>query len=153
VADVPGLTLSDGQATLVVDVAAVLPLTAAAAQALAAVVGVGRAPVGRPDSPVRRELAADLAATLQRRLARSAGVANRLRVALEVGPGEGEATLRWPVAAGGEDDARALAGGVARLAAGLADQPDEGTLRRALAAEGVAVADRTGGPAGPSMDG
>ena len=124
-------------AQVALDVEAVLGLDAAAAQALAAVVGVGRATAGRPGSEQRAALAAALAATLLRRLARAGGVANRLRVTTEPGPSTGEVTLRWPVTGAADE---ALAAAAVRLASWLGRPPDDGGLRAALRAEGARVA-------------
>lgn len=127
------------QATVTVDVSAVLDLTPGAAQALAAVVGLARTPVGRPGSPQREELGVALAATLLRRLARAAGVANQLRVTV-LPPGG--ATLSWP-SAGAAVDA-ALAQGLAALLPRLGREPDDGGLRAALREEGARVAAASG---------
>lgn len=125
-----------------------MALPGAGAQALAAVVGVARAPVGRPDSEQRWALAAALAATLLRRLVRAAGVASRLRgVTAGRGPGPGEVTVTWPSSGDpGVDDAVGAA--LHRLQGWLAADPDEGGLRGALREEGERVAAARGRPGG-----
>lgn len=127
------------------DVAALLALPSGPAQAVAAVVGVGRTPVGREGSEQRRDLAAAMAATLLRRLVRAAGVANRMAGVTAAPVTDRPAvTVHWPeqrsAAPRGEQIDVAIAAGIVRLAPWLAASADEGGLRAALREQGSALA-------------
>jgi len=126
-------------------VVGLLGLPAAQAQAVAAVVGVGRHPVGAPGSAARAALAGAVAATLLRRLARAAGWATRLRVAVEATTteaGSARVALTFPApSAEVSAEVGAAAGAAVRRLLAHTDGPvDDGALRRDLRAQGSALA-------------
>ena len=122
-------------------VVGLLGLPAAQAQAVAAVVGVGRHPVGAPGSAARAALAGAVAATLLRRLARAAGWATRLRVAVEATTTEaGSARVALTFPAPSAEVGAAAGAAVRRLLAHTDGPVDDGALRRDLRAEGAALA-------------
>ena len=118
------------------------------AHAWAAVVGVGRLMAGPPASTKRRVAAAEVVSAVLRRVARRAGLGNRLRTPREPGPGTDEVCVHW--AATDEVAAGALAQETAGLVAAMAEPPDEAGYLAAVREAGDRVGARLGRPTGPS---